>query len=152
MRYAARLAIVAALCTTAPAFAQSAPPATPSSVPTATPAASPSAQPAATTNGESAAIRDRVKAEFAAWQSGKIDRTGYSAEALAAFTDATVANVSTQLKTLGAPAQFKFQNATTDRGDTIVVYRVECAKGDLRMVLVLNTENKIDGIAFRPAT
>ena len=124
--------------------------ASPSPAPaTASPAASPS--PAAI----DPAVVARAKAEFLAWQSGKIDRSHYSAAVNTGIPDATVWQIASQLRTFGDFVSLAPQNksAAVQGGVTLTVYDflVTCKGGNIAYRLVINPSDKIDGIFFRPA-
>lgn len=120
-------------------------------VPPATPAASPGPNSTAPPPVEDPAITAQARAQFIAWQSGKIDRSLYNAEANKQLTDALIADVAGKLSPLGPPTKVNFVDKSTADGNTIYTYAVDTAKGRVQMLLALDGSHKISGIFFRPA-
>ena len=125
-------------------FAPAAADSTPSPAPSASAAASPAELP------EDKAVTARARAEFIAWQSGTIDRTHYTKPAADAFSDAVIAQVSPQIKALGALTTMTFVSAHPYQGDVIYRYTLACANGNALYTYVINGDGKIDGIFFKP--
>jgi hypothetical protein len=100
---------------------------------------------------EDPAITAAVKREFLAWQAGKIDRSVYSAEMNKALPDSAVANVSAQLRSLGAPTKFVYLDRTSVSENRAYTYGADTPKAKLRILYVLDTAGKISGLWFRPA-
>ncbi len=121
--------------------------------PTAAPAAATAAPVAATASpsAEGSAIAATVKKVFLSWQAGKIDRSAYDAEMNKALTDATIAQVSTQLRAFGAPTKVTFLDWTVVNDNRAYTYGVETPKGNVRVLYVLDGAGKISGLYFRPA-
>jgi hypothetical protein len=121
--------------------------------PTAGPQAS-AAPAAAATNAppaEDPAVTAEAKAQYAAWETGKIDRSKYSADASKQLTDAMVTDVSGKLAPFGDPKSFTFLDKSVLNGNAVYTYGVETPKGKLQMLLALDGAGKISGIFFRPA-
>lgn len=100
--------------------------------------------------GEDAAMTARVRAEFLAWQQGSIDRSRYTTDAAAAFTDALVAREAAELGAFGPPTAFTFRGKTQPAGGTIYAYRVTCPNSDVWVIIGIDAGGKINGIAFQP--
>lgn len=99
-------------------------------------------------------VTERVRTEFKAWQTGKIDRTHYSSEANANFTDDAIAQIGEHLKPLGDIKSMLFTGSTTRLQNNVYNYynyRVVCEKGDVKVQLALDRTGKVSGISFRPA-
>jgi hypothetical protein len=127
--------------------ADAAPTAAPSAAapsPTPAPAMSPAPTPAP-------AMSAAARAEFEAWQSGKIDLTHYIPEAKAQFTDSAVSQISAQyLHPLGAVKTFGYVRQMTVQGMTVYVYLATCANGSLEELISWNADGKVQFIFFRP--
>jgi hypothetical protein len=100
---------------------------------------------------ENPAVTERAKTEFLAWQSGNVDLKHYSSKAAAMFNDETIANIKPQLEVLGKLKSFTYKATAKAQGDTVYAYKVTCANGALEMTFVLDPNDKIDGLFFRPA-
>jgi hypothetical protein len=100
---------------------------------------------------EDKAMTSRLKDEFLAWQHGKIDRTHYTSQVNAALTDSAVAQLGTQLASLGDVKSTTFVSKTQVSGYDVYVYDVECAKGTIRMTVSIDANDLIGGIFFKPA-
>jgi hypothetical protein len=96
-------------------------------------------------------VTEQVRTEFKAWQTGKIDRTHYSSEANATFTDDAIAQIAEHLKPLGDIKSMLFTGSTTRLQNNVYNYRVVCEKGDVKVQLALDRTGKVSGISFRPA-
>jgi hypothetical protein len=123
-----------------------APTAAPSAAPSAapTPAASPAPTPAP-------AMSAAARAEFEAWQNGKIDLTHYIPEAKAQFTDDAVSQISKQyLHPLGAIKSFTYVRQMTVQGMTVYIYLATCANGSLEELISWNADGKVQFIFYRP--
>jgi hypothetical protein len=134
----------ASAATTAPAVTPAPSPA--ASAATAAPAAA-TASPVA----EDPAITAAVKKQFLAWQVGAVDRTLYDAEMNKGINDAIVAQISSQLQSLGAPAKFTYVDRVIYNDNRVYVYAVETAKAKVRMQYALDAAGKISGLYFRAA-
>jgi hypothetical protein len=121
----------------------SAPPATAAPAATATLTPGPARSPA---------VVSAARAEFEAWQSGKIDASRYSAYARTQFTDATVAQVSQGLQTLGPIKTFTFVRQLTIQGMKVDVFRAACANGSFDELIAWDSAGKIPFIYFRQPT
>jgi hypothetical protein len=142
--------------TTASAAVAATPSAAPPSPAAAAPAsisaaANASADATAAPLAEDPAITAAVKREFLAWQAGKIDRSVYSAEMNKALPDSAVAQVSGQLRSLGAPTKFVYIDRSIVSENRAYTYGAETPKAKLRILYVLDTAGKISGLWFRPA-
>lgn len=139
------------------ALAQStAPPASPSASPSASASGSPApagstapaAGPAPTASPE---LTAKARAEFVAWQSGKIDQSRYIPEAKARFTPEFVADVAAKyLKPIGTLSAFTQIQKTTYQGSDIYVYRAAGDKSTINMVVSWNPSGLIQFIRFVP--
>jgi hypothetical protein len=139
-------ALLAAVSFTAaahvPALSQPSP--SPAPIPSASPAAP--APPAATDT-----LLPKARAEFDAWQSGKIDLSRYVAEAAAIFTPDFVTKLSDQyLKPLGAVKSFTQLRSETVQGATLYFYRAVCDKGSIDQAISWNDAGKVQYIRFIP--
>ena len=99
---------------------------------------------------ENPAVTARAKAEFLAWQAGKVDRAHYSTQAAKAFTDDKVAEIAPELEGLGKIQSFAYGATAKAMSDTVYGYTVTCEHGTVRMTFVLDANDKIDGLYFRP--
>jgi hypothetical protein len=126
---------------TAVAGAQSAPASPPASV--GSPAPTPTPLP------EDAGIDKRAKAEFLAWQSGKLDKSQYSPRLAEQATEMVVTQVSPQLQALGDFKEIKFTSAWVDQGYDNYQYLVTCSKGAMLMLYAVSTDGKVAGVRFR---
>jgi hypothetical protein len=114
--------------------------------PIATPTPTPTNAP-----GEVAAMTARVKAEFLALQSGKIDRTHYAKIANDALSEATLADLSKQLKTYGAVRTTYYRGKkVTGPNATDYFYTMDCEKGMLAVTFGLDASDKIAGLSVGP--
>ncbi len=97
------------------------------------------------------AVTALARSVLASVQSGTIDRTAYTAEANAAFTDAVIRSVGVQLAPLGTPSGM----ALLYRGYTgnleQFVYRLSFGRLAVLERLDLDPSRKIAGLLFRPA-
>jgi hypothetical protein len=96
-------------------------------------------------------VATAVKKQYLAWQAGKVDRDGFSAEMNKGLSDATVARVAAQLQSLGAPTRFTYMERTLWNGSRVYTYRVETAQAKLRMLYTVDAAGKITALWFRPA-
>jgi hypothetical protein len=120
-----------------PGFAVSKPAATPTPIPTAAP-------------NEDPAITVRARVEFAALQTGKIDRSHYAKAAADALTDAVVASLSKELKPYGDARTFLYRGKAVDKDGTNYYYTVMCDKGNLALSLAIDAHDKIAGLSAGP--
>jgi hypothetical protein len=129
----------------AAASAQGAPP--PAGAPAAaSPAPTPTALP------DDPAIDKRAKAEFLAWQSGKLDKSHYSKALDAAATDDAVAKVTPQLKALGDLKSVVFTAGwVIAPGKNAYQYLVTCSTASMLMLYVVSPPATVEGVRFRPA-
>jgi len=115
-----------------------------SSVPTATATPVPGPAP-------SPAVVSAARAEFEAWQAGKIDLNRYIPEARAQFTDSAVGQISSQyLRPLGAVKTFSFVRQLAVQGMTVYEFRAACANGSIDELISWNSAGKVQFIFFRP--
>lgn len=122
----------------------------PSPAPTASPVAVPTPSPAP---GPTPAprISAAARAEFEAWQAGKIDLDHYFAEARVRFTDTTVKQIASQyLQPLGAVTAFTYVRQMVVSGQTLYVFRATCANGSVDELISWDSAGKIQFIYFRP--
>jgi hypothetical protein len=142
------LSCVAGVTSAAMAAVDPAPSPAPSVVPIPQGSASPNAI------AEDPKITARAKAVYAEWASGKVDKTEYTHDASANFTDASTAPVAAALKALGTPTRFDYVSTTVDPlqapKDTLYQYLVVCPGGKVVMVLAFDNMQKIDGVFFSP--
>lgn len=111
-----------------------------STAPSAAPESSPSPE-----------LTAKARAEFDAWENGKIDRSRYTTHANAQMTDALVAEVAARLKPSGEIKALTPLRETTAQGMQIHVYRVSCANGPaLEELISWDSAGKIQLIYFRP--
>jgi D-alanyl-D-alanine carboxypeptidase len=101
--------------------------------------------------GEDPAITARVRDIYAQTVAKKLDRSQYTDATNAALTDALVAQVGSQIGSLGVPTAFVYLSKISANGSTAYIYRVVTPGGNLRMTTSLNADGKIDGIYFAPA-
>jgi len=108
----------------------------------------------ATTNSapvEDPKVTALAKGEFTALQQGKIDRSHYTPRASAALTDTLVTQTGAQLAQLGPLKSISLTATQQVQADTVYVYSLACANGNLTMTLALDKDGLIDGMYFRPA-
>jgi hypothetical protein len=122
-----------------------------SPAPAVTPA--PSASPSPGVSPAPAASADpnlvKARAEFEAWQSGKIDLSHYIPEAVKQFTDAVVKQISKQsLRPLGAIKTFTQIRVVTTPVAQIFVYHAMCANGAMDEAISWDAAGKIQYIQF----
>ncbi len=122
--------------------------------PAATAAPSPAAgeapPPPAVASTPSPEVAARARAELEANRSGKIDRTHYTADMAARMTDASLAEVSTSLKALGAVKSFTQIRKITQGALTLYVFRVEFEKPPIvEEAIAWNAAGKVDFLQFR---
>ncbi len=116
--------------------------------PAASASPAPAASPAPTATKEQTA---KARAEFDAWQAGKIDLDRYVAEAKPQFSDAMVSQLSTAyLKPLGAVRSFTLTDKGPYQGMTVYAFRAACANGTIDELISWNGAGKIQFIFFRP--
>jgi len=95
-------------------------------------------------------VAARARAEFEANRAGKIDRTHYTADMAARMTDASLAEVSTSLKALGAVKSFTQVRKITQGALTLYVFRVEFEKPPVvEEAIAWNAAGKVDFLQFR---
>ena len=113
----------------------------------------PTTTPAATSSAliEDPKVTALAKGEFTALQQGKIDRSHYTQRAAAALTDALVTQTGAQLAQLGALKSISLTASQAVQADTVYVYALACANGNLTMTFALDKDGLIDGMYFRPA-
>jgi hypothetical protein len=124
----------------------------PSAVPSAAPpaAAEPAPPRPAAASTPSPEIAARARAELEANRAGKIDRTHYTADMAARMTDATLAEVSTSLKALGAVKSFTQVRKFTQGALTLYVFRVEFEKPPVvEEAIAWNAAGKVELLQFR---
>ncbi|HTD38268.1 MAG TPA: hypothetical protein VK669_12190 [Candidatus Limnocylindrales bacterium] len=121
----------------------------PSAVPS--PAAEEPAPPRpASASPPSPEVAARARAELEANRTGKIDRTHYTADMAARITDASLAEVSTSLKALGAVKSFTQVRKITQGALTLYVFRVEFEKPPIvEEAIAWNAAGKVDFLQFR---
>jgi hypothetical protein len=97
------------------------------------------------------ALVGAARAEFEAWQSGKIDLSRYIPEARAQFTDSAVNQISSKyLRPLGPVKTFTFVHQMVVGGMVVYVFRAACANGTLDELISWNSAGKVQFIFFRP--
>jgi cytochrome c1 len=93
----------------------------------------------------------RAKSWFAQLQAGKIDRSQL-APGMDKLTDEQVANVSSQIKSLGTPVTFEQQQTMTQAGNTITAYLLTFGNGQkLTFYFAVDGQGKVSGLQLRPA-
>jgi hypothetical protein len=123
----------------------------PSPAPAAASSAAPTPAPAPAGPTPAPRISAAARAEFEAWQAGKIDLDHYIPEARARFTDTTVKQISSQyLQPLGALTTFTYVRQMVVSGQTLYVFRATCANGSAEELLSWDSAGKIQFIYFRP--
>jgi D-alanyl-D-alanine carboxypeptidase len=100
--------------------------------------------------GEDPAITARARALYAQLVAGKLDRSQFTSQANAAFTDSVVQHVGSQFAALGAPTAFVFVSTLSLPGRTAYVYRVLTPGMNLVMTLTLDGSGTIAGVLFKP--
>jgi len=103
--------------------------------------------------GEDPAVTAAARAEYERWRAGKVDVDRYDATMRGALNEATIAQVSGGLATLGAPTAFVFTGKVSvpNNGGTAYTYRVVAPNGTMSYVYSLDPDGKIGGIWFKPA-
>ena len=95
-------------------------------------------------------VAARARAELEANRTGKIDRTHYTADMAERMTDASLAEVSTSLKALGAVKSFTQVRKITQGALTLYVFRVEFEKPPIvEEAIAWNAAGKVDFLQFR---
>ncbi len=111
-------------------------------------AATPPAPPA--NPPEDTLVTARVRHEFDAWQSGRIDRATYSPNAGGTYIDAFVAVVSPDLAAVGPLQSVQYQTSSQVLGDTVYRYDVSGTSGVVSVLYLLDARGKTDLIVFTP--
>jgi hypothetical protein len=92
----------------------------------------------------------RARAEFAAWQDGKIDLDRYLPASRGQFGPTTVTDISTQvLKPLGTLTSFTQIRRTTYHGMSLYVFRAVCANGAVDQMISWDDAGRIVFVLFR---
>lgn len=92
-----------------------------------------------------------ARAVLASVQAGALDRTAYTADANAAFTDALIRRVGAQLEPLGAPASVTLIYHSYVSNISQVVYRLVFRNAAVLERLDLDAHGKIAGLLFTPS-
>jgi hypothetical protein len=125
-------------------------PSSPVPQPSGAPSAAPSPAVSPVPPAAAAANLAKARAEFEAWQNGKVDLARYIPEARAQFTDAAVKSVSDQLKALGAVKTLTLTRTVTSSAAVVYVYHVVCAAGAMDQGISWDAGGKIQYIQFVP--
>ena len=124
--------------------------------PSAEPAA-PSAEPSPAASGPAASIPSpevaaRARAAFEANRVGKIDRAAYTADMNAKITDAGLARVAAELRSLGEVKSFVQVRKITMGTLVAYVFRIETEKPPVvEQTISWDSAGKIDLLQFGPA-
>ena len=116
----------------------------PAQVRAATPTPTASAPP------EDPAVTQVARAELDAWQSGKVDRSKYSADAQKHITNDLVANIAKQMGPLGAPTSFKYVGHAQQYGMDLTQYEAVFPQITLTESISIDPTGKIVFIYFTP--
>jgi D-alanyl-D-alanine carboxypeptidase len=100
--------------------------------------------------GTQAAL-DQVKAIFAGLQQGKIDRSLFTSNANAYFSDQAVADFASSLAPLGTPAEFTQSAQSLRGGMTLRRYRVVFPKKTLRLWTFTMPDGKLEQLQIAAA-
>jgi len=98
----------------------------------------------ATQDGSTQAALDQVKAIFAGLQKGKIDRSLFTSNANAYFSDQAVADFASSLAPLGTPSEFTQSAQSLRGGMTLRRYRVVFPKKTLRLWTFTMPDGKLE--------
>lgn len=112
--------------------------------------AQPGASASATPLAEDPAVTAAVKAQFLAWQAGKVEHAQYTADASRQFTPELVAQVSAQLRPLGEPTKLSLLDGRVQNGVRLYVYAIDATKGKVQVLYAVDASGKIAGIRFSP--
>lgn len=135
------LAMVCALSSSIPAYAEQSP------VPAPVPTESATSVPADT----EASIAARAKDWFHRLQTGIIDRSQLTPQVDSLLTPDLIKQLVTQLGPLGDPVSFTFVGKQSIQGMTAYVYRVTFKSGTFNEIFVLDKNDKVAGIRALPA-
>jgi hypothetical protein len=117
--------------------------------PSPEPSAAPSGPAASTPSPEIAA---RARTAFEANRAGKIDRSAYTADMSAKITDAGLARVAAELRSLGDVKSFVQVRKITMGALVAYVFRIEAEKPPpVEEVISWDAAGKIDFLQFGPA-
>jgi hypothetical protein len=120
--------------------------------PAATAEPSPTASSGPAASVPSPEIAARARAAFEANRAGKIDRTAYSAEMSAKITDAGLARVAAELRSLGDVKSFVQVRKITMGSLVAYVFRIETEKPPVvEETISWDAAGKIDLLQFGPA-
>ncbi|MBV9973485.1 MAG: hypothetical protein JO135_09130 [Candidatus Eremiobacteraeota bacterium] len=119
-------------------------------VPAPVRAASPTPVPAASMPPENPSVTQIARAEIDAWESGKVDRSKYSAEANQHITNDLITNVSKQMAPLGPPTSFKYVGHATQFGLDLTQYEAVFPQITLTESIAVDPAGKIAFIYFSP--
>ena len=97
------------------------------------------------------ALNDLARAVLASVQAGALDRSAYTADANAAFTDALIRRVGAQLEPLGTPASVTLIYHSYVSNISQVVYRLVFPNVAVLERLDLDAHGKIAGLLFTPS-
>ena len=86
----------------------------------------------------------QAKAVFDGLQHGRIDRTLFTSNANAYFTDAALADFASGLGPLGAPQEFEQGNPSLRGGMTARFFRIKCASTTLRVTTFTMPDGKLE--------
>jgi len=118
--------------------------------PAATPAPDDAAARPAATATVSPEIAARARVELDAARSGSVDRTHYAPEITAHLTDASVSEVSSVLKPLGAVKSFTQVRKISQGSLILYVFKVEFEKPPIiEEAIAWNAAGKVEFLQFR---
>jgi CubicO group peptidase (beta-lactamase class C family) len=86
----------------------------------------------------------QARAVFESLQHGRIDRTLFTANANAYFTDAALADFAAGLGPLGAPQEFEQANQSLRGGMTARSFRIKCGPKTLRLTTFTMPDGKLE--------
>jgi hypothetical protein len=121
------------------------------------PAPPPSAEPSPAASGPAASVPSpeiaaRARAAFEANRAGKIDRSAYSADMSSKITDAGLARVAAELRSLGEVKTFVQVRKITMGTLVAYVFRIEAEKPPIvEETISWDAAGKIDVLQFGPA-
>ena len=93
---------------------------------------------------ERSQVLDRARGVFTSLQQGKIDRSLFTANANAYFTEQALRDHADSLGPLGAPEEFTSQSESLRGGMTFRSYRVRCGAKTLRVTTFTTPAQKLE--------
>jgi hypothetical protein len=114
------------------------------------PMAAPGPPQSATPSPNDMQMLARAKNWFAQLQAGKIDRSQL-APGMGSLSDEQVANVSTQIKSLGTPVTFEQQQTMVQNDTSVALYLLTFGNGKkLDFIFAVNSQGKVAGLRLQP--